>query len=129
MDYKPRYLSLALIIILIAVWAVVSWYAWSDVGSSRMKRCRAVKTAALPVLIISWPAHEVCLVISGVSFGTNAGSKATAGTFAVFLIQAVLTWSLLLIAVAARKKFILWFCAQLSLLLLLFASFWCFGNG
>jgi hypothetical protein len=129
MDYKPRYLSLAVIIILIVVWAAVSWYAWSDVGSSRMKSCRAVQIAALPVLIISWPAHEVCLGISGVGFGANAGSKATVWTFAVFLIQAVLTWSLLLVAVINRKKLIFWLCAQLALLLLLFATFWCFGNG
>ncbi len=129
MDYKPRYLSLALVIVLITIWAVVSWYAWSDVGSSRMKSCRAGQMAALPVLIMSWPAHEVCLALSGVSFGANACSKATVGTFVLFLTQAVLTWSLLLIAVITRKKFIFWFCAQLALLLLLFAAFWYFGNG
>ena len=129
MDYKPRYLSLALVIALIVVWAAVSWYAWSDIGSSRMKNCPIVKVAALPVLIMSWPAHEVCLGISGVGSGANAGSKATVGTFVVFLIQAVLTWSLLLTAAINRKKFILWLCAQLAVLLLLFASFWCFGNG
>ena len=129
MDYKPRYLSLALVIVLIVVWAAVSWYAWSDVGSGRMKRCPAVKIAALPVVIMSWPAHEACLVISGVGSGANALSKATAGTFAIFLIQAVLTWSLLLAAVIIRKKYIFWLCAQLALLLLLFAAFWSFGNG
>jgi hypothetical protein len=129
MDYKPRYLSLALVIVLIVVWAVVSWYAWSDVGSGRMKRCPAVKIAALPVVMMSWPAHEVCLGVSGTGSGANAGSKATVGTFAIFLIQAVLTWSLLFAAVIIRKKFIFWLCAQLTLLLLLFAAFWCFGNG
>jgi hypothetical protein len=129
MDHKPRYLSLAVVIILIVVWATASWYAWSDVGSSRMKNCPVVKIAALPVLIMSWPAHEICLGISGVGPGANAGSKATVGTFVVFLIQAVLTWSLLLIAVITRKKFIFWLYAQLALLLLLFATFWCFGNG
>jgi hypothetical protein len=129
MDDKPRYLSLALVIVLIVVWAAVSWYAWSDVGSRRMKSCPAVQTATFPVLIMSWPAHEVCLGISGVGFGANALSKATVGTFAAFLIQAVLTWSLLLVAVIIRKNFIFWLCAQLALLLLLFAAFWCFGNG
>jgi hypothetical protein len=129
MDHKQRHLRLALVIVLIVVWAAASWYAWSDVGSSRMKNCQAVKIAILPVLLMSWPAHEICLGISGVGFGANAGSKATAGTFAVFLIQAVLTWWLLLIAVITRKKFIFWLCAQLALLLLLFASFWRFGNG
>lgn len=129
MDCKPRYLSLALVIVLIVVWAAVSWYAWSDVGSSRMKDCPAVQIAALPVVIMSWPAHEVCLGISGVGPGANARSKATVGTFVIFLIQAVLTWSLLLIAVIVRKKFIFWLCAQLALLLLLFTAFWSFGNG
>ena len=129
MDYKPRYLSLALVVVLIVVWAAVSWYAWSGVGSSRMKSCPAVKIAALPALIMSWPAHEACLVISGVGSGANALSKATAGTFVAFLIQAVLTWSLLLAAVIIRKKYIFWLCAQLALLLLLFAAFWSFGNG
>ena len=129
MDYKLRYLSLALVIALIVVWAAVSWYAWSDVGSGRMKSLPAFQIAVLPVLIMSWPAHEVCLGISGVGFGANAGSKATAGTFAVFLIQAALTWCPLLIDVIARKKFIFWLCAQLAVLLLLFASFWRFGNG
>ena len=129
MDYKPRYLRLAIVIVLIVVWAVVPWYAWSDIGSSRMKRCPAVQITALPVLIMSWPAHEACLGISGVGSGANAGSKATVGTFAVFLIQAVLTWSLLLVAVITRKTFIFWLCAQMALLLLLFAAFWSFGNG
>jgi hypothetical protein len=129
MDDKPRYLRLAVVIVLIVVWAAVSWYAWSDVGSSRMKSCPAVQIAALPVLIMSWPAHEVCLGVSGVGFGANARSKATIETFAIFLIQAVLTWSLLLIAAIVRKRFIFWLCAQLALLLLLFAAFWCFGNG
>jgi hypothetical protein len=124
-----KYVSLSLVIVLIIVWAAVSWYGWSDVGSSRMKSCPAVKIAALPVLIMSWPAHEVCLGISGVGFGANANSKATVGTFAIFLIQSVLTWSLLLIAVIIRKNLIFWLCAQLALLLLLFATFWCFGNG
>jgi hypothetical protein len=114
MDYKPRYLSLALVIVLIVVWAAVSWYAWSDVGSSKMKSCPAVQIAALPVLIMSWPAHEVCLGISGVGSGANACSKATVGTFAIFLIQAVLTWSSLFIAVVVRKKFIFWLCAQIN---------------
>jgi len=129
MGYKQSYLSLVSVIILIAVWAAVSWYAWSDVGSSRMKSFRAVQIAALPVVIMSWPAHEICLGISGVGFGSNVRSTATIGTFVVFLIQAVLTWSLLLIAVIIRKKFIFWLCAQLALLLLLFAAFWYFGNG
>ena len=124
-----RYFRLAMVIVLIAVWAAVPWYAWSDIGSSRMKNCPAIQIAALPVLIMSWPAHEVCLGTSGVGSGANAGSKATVGTFLVFLIQAVLTWSLLLIAVINRKKFIFWLCAQLALLLLLFAAFWSFGNG
>ena len=126
---SSRYLRLAIVIVLIAVWAAVSWYAWSDVGSRRIKRCPAVQRAALPVLIMSWPAHEVCLGISGVGFGANARSAATVWTFVVFLIQAVLTWSLLLIAVIVRKRFIFWLCAQLALLLLLFVTFWCFGNG
>ena len=126
---SSRYLRLAIVIVLIVVWAAVSWYAWSDVGSSRMKRCPAVQRAALPAVIMSWPAHEVCLSISGVGSGANIGSKATVGTFVVFLIQAVLTWSLLLIAVIIRKKSIFWLCAQLALLLMLFATFWCFGNG
>ena len=129
MDDKPRYLSLAVVIVLIVFWAVVSWYAWSDVGSSRMKSCPAVQRAALPVLIMSWPAHEVCLGISDVGSGANARSIATVWTFVVFLIQAVLTWSLLLIASIVRKRFIFWLYAQLALLLLLFAVFWCLGNG
>jgi hypothetical protein len=128
MEYKLWHLSLALVVVLIVVWAAFSWYVWTDVGSDRLKICPAVKIAALPVLILSWPAHEICLGISGVGSGANAGSKATIGTFAVFLIQAVLTWSPLLAAVITRKKLIFWFCAQLSLLLLLFASFWRFGN-
>jgi hypothetical protein len=123
------YLSLLLVIVLIVVWAAVSWYAWSDVGSNRMKSCPAVQIAALPVLIMSWPAHEICLGISGVGSGANARSKATVRTFVVFLIQAILTWSLLLIAAINRTKFIFWLCAQLAVLLLLFVSFWCFGNG
>ncbi|OHB84536.1 MAG: hypothetical protein A2Z38_07155 [Planctomycetes bacterium RBG_19FT_COMBO_48_8] len=94
-----------------------------------MKSCPAVQIATLPVLVMSWPAHEVCLDISGVGFGANARSKATVGAFAIFLIQAVLTWSLLLIAIITRKKFIFWLCAQLALLMLLFAAFWSFGNG
>jgi hypothetical protein len=126
---SSKSLKLAGVIALIIVWAAMSWYAWSDFGSSRIKSCPAVQIAALPVLIMSWPAHEVCLGISSVGFGANAGSKATVGTFVVFLIQAILTWSLLLTAVVARKKFIFWLCAQLALLLLLFAAFWCFGNG
>jgi len=129
MDYKPWYLSLALVIVLIVVWAAASWYAWSDVGLSRIKSCPAVQIAALPVLIMSWPAHEVCLGISGVGSGANAGSNTTVGTFAVFLIQAALTWSLLLNAIINRKKFIFWLCAQLAVLLLLFTTFWRFGNG
>ena len=126
---SPRSLRLAIVIVLIVVWAAVSWYAWSDVGSSRIERYPAVQIAASPVLIMSWPAHEACLGISGVGFGANARSAATAWTFAVFLIQAALTWSLLLIALAARKRFVFWLCAQLALLLLLFATFWPFGNG
>jgi len=122
-------LGLAIAIILIVVWAAVSWYGWSDAGSSRIKGYPAIQRAALPVLIMSWPAHEACLGISGVGFGANARSAATAWTFAVFLIQAVLTWSLLLIAVILRKRFVFWLCAQLALLLLLFATFWRFGNG
>jgi hypothetical protein len=129
MDSKLKYLSFVLVIVLIVVWAAFSWYAWSDVGSDGLKSCPALKVAALPVLIMSWPAHEVCLFISGTGFGANANSKATAGTFVVFLIQAVLTWSPLLAAVITRKKFIFWFCTQTALLLLLFATFWCFGNG
>ena len=78
---------------------------------------------------MSWPAHEACLGISGVGFGANAHSAATAWTFAVFLIQAVLTWSLLLIALAVRKRVAFYLCAQLALLLLLFATFWRFGYG
>lgn len=129
MDYKQRYLRLAIVIVLIVVWAAVSWYAWSDAGSSWMKGYPAVQIAALPVAIMSWPAHEVCLGISGVGFGANARSAATAGTFAVFLIQAVVTWSLLLIALVVRKRLAFWLCAQLALLLLLLVTFWRFGNG
>ncbi len=125
---SSRYLRLA-VVVLIVVWAAVSWYAWSDAGSSRMKGYPAIQRAALPVLIMSWPAHEVCLGISGVGFGANARSAATVWTFAVFLIQAVLTWSLLLIALIVRKRLAFWLCAQLALLLLLFATFWPFGNG
>jgi len=122
-------LSLAIVIVLIVVWAAVSWYAWSDAGSSRMKGYPAAQIAALPVLIMSWPAHEVCLGISGVGFGANARSAATTWTFVLFLIQAVLTWGLLLIALLVRKRFLFYLCAQLALLLLLFATFWRFGNG
>jgi hypothetical protein len=129
MDYKSRNLSLAAVVVLIAAWAAVSWYGWSDAESSRMKDNPAIQRAALPVLIMSWPAHEVCLGISGAGFGANARSAATAWTFAVFLIQAVLTWGLLLIAMLVRKRFVFWLCAQLALLLLLFATFWRFGNG
>ncbi|OHB76420.1 MAG: hypothetical protein A2Z25_18495 [Planctomycetes bacterium RBG_16_55_9] len=126
---SSRYLSLAIIIVLIVGWAMVSWYAWSDVGSSRLKGCPAVQKAVLPVLIMSWPAHEVCLDTSGVGSGANAHSAATGGTFVVFLIQAVLTWNPLLIAVITRKGFMSWLCGQLAVLLLLFATFWSFGNG
>jgi len=126
---SSRYLSLAIVIVLIVVWAAVSWYTWSDVGASRIEGYPAIQRAASPVLIMSWPAHEVCLGISGVGFGANARSAATAWTFAAFLIQAVLTWSLLLIAIIVRKRVAIWLCAQLALLLLLFATFWRFGNG
>lgn len=120
---------MAVVIVLIVVWAAVSWYGWSDVGASRMKRYPAVRWGALPVVIMSWPAHEVCLGISGAGFGANARSAATGWTFAIFLIQAALTWSLLLIALLARKRLVFWLGAQSALLLLLFATFWRFGNG
>ena len=126
---SSRYLLLVIVIVLIAVWDIVSWYSWSDVGSRRIKRYPAIQIAALPVLILSWPAHEVCLGISGIGFGANARSAATVWTFVVFLIQAVLTWSLLLVAVIVWKRFIYWLFAQLALLLLLFATFWYWGNG
>ena len=126
---SSRYSGLAIVVVLIVVWAAVSWYGWSDAESGGMKGYPSIQRAASPILILSWPAHEVCLGVSGAGFGANARSATTAWTFAVFLIQAVLTWSLLLIAIIVRKRFVFYLCAQAAILLLLFATFWRFGNG
>ena len=126
---SPENLFLYIAIVLIVVWATVSWYAWSDVGSRRIKLYPVFQTVVLPVLIMSWPAHEVALSISGVGFGANVRSAATVWTLAIFMLQAVLTWAPLLIAVIVRKKLICWLFAQFALLLLLFSTFWFFGNG
>lgn len=129
MNRKPRNLSLVIVVVLIVIWAVVSWYGWSDAEAGGIRGNRAIQGAASPVLIMSWPAHEACLGISGVGFGANARSAATAWTFAIFLAQAALTWSLLLIAILARRRLTFFLFAQAALLMLLFATFWRFGNG
>lgn len=126
---SSRYLLSGIVIVLIGVWAAVSWYVWSDVGSQWIKRYPAAQAAALPFFIMSWPAYEVCLEISGVGFGANARTAAAPWTFIVFLIQAILMWSLLIAAVFIRKYSIPLLIGQIALLLLLFITFWCFGNG
>ncbi len=119
----------AFVVVLIVLWAAASWYAWSDAGSRRLKSYPAVGIAAVSILFLSWPAHEVCLGISGAGFGANARSAATLGTFVIFLVQAILTWSLLLAMVIVRKYFLPLLFAQAGLLLLIFITFWRFGNG
>jgi hypothetical protein len=115
--------------ILIVVWAGVSWFAWSQAGADWFKSHRAFQTAALPVLIMSWPAHEICLEISGAGFGANMRPAATFETFGIFLIQAMLTWDMLMMAAMVRKYYKPLLFAQLGVLIVLFVTFWYFGNG
>jgi hypothetical protein len=124
-----RYFLLSVVIVIIAFWAFLSWYIWSGVASADIKGILVYKIVSLPVGLMSWPAHEICLIISGVDYGANASSPASFWYFMVFLVQAVLTWSLLLVPVVMQKKIYPWIFFQSGLLLLLFLTFWLFGNG
>jgi hypothetical protein len=124
-----RYLLLSIIVVLIVGWAFLSWYVWSGIASASIKSNIIYKIMVFPIGTMSWPAHEICLVISGAGTGANAPSPANFCSFAVFLVQASLTWSLLLIPVIMRKMIVPWLFAQSCVLLLIFFTFWCFGNG
>ena len=97
-------------------------------GLDILKETRAVRPA-LPVIILSWPAHEICLVFSGLGFGYNAKCPANAWSFTVFLAQALVTWVFVLVPIVQQKKVWTWLAAQLMLLLILFCTFWYYGRG
>lgn len=124
-----RYFLLSIVIVVISFWTFMSWYIWSGLVPGNVKGNIIYKIAALPVGTTSWPAHEICLVISGAGYGANAPSPPAFWSFIVFLVQASLTWSLLLIPAIMQKKVFPWIFLQSGLLLLLFLTFWCFGNG
>jgi hypothetical protein len=106
----------------VVLWAVGSWALWSDIAFRP-------GIFGVPIGILSWPGHEVCLAISGEGMGANANCPATAWSFLVFLVQAAVSWALLVPCVAAPRKKWVWAISQGVILILLFAGFWRWGNG
>jgi hypothetical protein len=122
MNSKRRKCYLAGITCFILLWAVGSWALWSDIP---------FKPGALsvPIGILSWPGHQVCLAISGQGMGANANCPATTWSFMVFITQAAITWALLMPCVLAPRKKWFWAVWQGVILVLLFVGFWYWGNG
>ena len=107
---------------LVLLWAVGSWALWSDIAFKP-------GVLAIPVGILSWPAHEVCLAISGQGIGANANCPATTWSFLAFRVQAAVTWVLLVPCLLVPRKKWVWAISQGAVLVLLFAGFWHWGNG
>jgi len=115
---------------LFIAWGLLSWLAWSDAAISTIKSAPAgVRVVLLPILVLSWPAHELCLQLSGLGFGYNARCPANVGSFLVFFVQAFLSWILLFIPIWKQTKILPWMSLQLALLLVLLCGFWYWGNG
>lgn len=113
----------------VVLWHLVSWIGWSDLSAALKSSNFALRCLALPVIILSWPAHQICLALSGLGFGYNAKCPANAWSFIVFLLQALVTWVFVLVPIFQQKKVWPWLAAQLVLLLILFCTFWYYGQG
>ena len=107
---------------LVLAWTLGSWAIWSDIAAKP-------GAFAIPIAVLSWPGHEICLAISGHGMGANARCPATVWSFLVFSVQALVTWALLVPCVLAIRRRWVWAVSQGLLLVLLFAGFWKWGNG
>ena len=125
---RHRWAWVMVIVCVVIGWGVASWLGWSEIGI-RLKAVPGLPILLLPVLFLSWPAHEVALVVAGLGAGANARCPATAWTLTAFLLQAVVTWLPLAIFCLARFKLRFLLVVQCAVLLILFVFFWFFGNG
>ena len=113
----------------VVLWHLASWAEWSDLSAGPKSGNFALRCLTMPVAILSWPAHEICLALSGFGFGYNRKCPANAWSFTVFLAQALVTWVFILIPIVRQKQVWPWLAAQLMLLLILFYTFWYYGQG
>ena len=110
------------------LWGVLSWVGWSELFL-RVKTIPGLPIVLLPVLLLSWPAHEIGLVIAGSGAGANALCPATAPMLALFIFQAAAIWLPLSLLCLKKPQVVYAVVIQCAVLALLFAFFWEFGNG
>ena len=113
---------------LLVLWGLASWVVWSDLGL-KLRAVPLMNIFLLPVGLLSWPAKEVCLEVVGLGFGYNARVPATFWTLMIFFIQAVVIWLPMTIPCVRRFRMRPWLVVQGLVFLVVFVSFWPYGNG
>jgi len=123
-------------ILYIYIGLVILWTLFSALVWSRELRPASMNLGPILPLVLffpfgltSWPAHEMCLVLTGKGLGANALSNLSPLSFALFFLWSLFLWCPLLTMV--WKKFPAWLGAILQggLILLLSMLFWRYGNG
>lgn len=124
--FRGRYaIALGCVVVL---WTLGSWTVWSELGV-KLKGVPLAKLVFLPVGILSWPAHEICLELSGQGYGAQNKVPATLFTLLIFAVQAAIVWLPMAVPCLRRRTISTWLIFQAVVFLALFSSFWHYGNG
>ena len=116
-------------VLFIIIWTLTSWTIYTELGV-QLKESTAFKIATLPVFLLSWPAGQISLEITGYGFGHNMGTiPAAPWSFLLFFVQTSIIWFPLATLCLQRIK--IWPClfAQTGIIFMLLCFFWQFGNG
>lgn len=124
--YRRRYaLALGCLVVL---WGLASWVVWSKLGV-KLRAVPLVLYLLTPAALLSWPAKELCLEIMGLGFGYNAKVPAAFWTLMIFFVQAAVIWLPMTVPCVRRFRVWPWLLVQGLVFLVLFVSFWRYGNG
>lgn len=112
----------------VVCWGLASWTAWSELGV-KLKGVPLAKLVFLPVAVFSWPAHEICLELSGQGYGAQGKVPSSFFTLLIFTVQAAIIWLPMAVPCLRRRTISTWLIVQCMVFLALFSSFWHYGNG
>ena len=118
-------------VILVGIWALGGFLLWT--GS--FKPVINTLGAPLRLLIIgpfgflTWPAHEMALVLSGHGFGANANAPVNVQSFSMSLIWSSILWAPLISMHWRRIPIWLAVFFEIVVCAITFGLFWKFGNG
>jgi hypothetical protein len=118
-------------LILVGIWALGGFLLWT--GSIKPVVNALGSTWRLLIIgpfgFLTWPAHEMALVLSGHGPGTNANAPVNVQSFILSLIWSGILWAPLISLQWRRIPIWFVFFFQFAVCAITFGLFWKFGNG